>query len=108
MRSKYSRKSNSSKKEGVKLAVYKETILLKSHGKTPTYVNITPQVREAIEKSGICTVISPHTTCSVFFEEFVHDYNEAGATSGILNAPSPAQRVQEMAEAIVKAKNEKF
>ena len=94
------------------MAVYKETILLKSHGKTPTYVNITPQVRETIEKSGIqngiCTVISPHTTCSVFFEEFVHDYNEAGATSGILNAPSPAQRVQEMAEAIVKAKNEKF
>lgn len=94
------------------MAVYKETILLKSHGKIPTYVNITPQVREAIEKSGIqngiCTVISPHTTCSVFFEEFVHDYNEAGATSGILNAPSPAQRVQEMAEAIVKAKNEKF
>lgn len=32
------------------MAVYKETILLKSHGKTPTYVNITPQVREAIEK----------------------------------------------------------
>ena len=31
-----------------------------------------------------------------------------GATSGILNAPSPAQRVQEMAEAIVKANNEKF
>ena len=30
-----------------------------------------------------------------------------GATSGILNAPSPAQRVREMAEAIVKAKNEK-
>ena len=28
-----------------------------------------------------------------------------GATSGILNAPSPAQRVQEMAEAIVRAKN---
>ena len=46
------------------MAVYKETIMLKSHGKTPTYVNITPQVREAIEKSGIqngiCTVISPH------------------------------------------------
>ena len=30
-----------------------------------------------------------------------------GATSGILNAPSPAERVREMAEAIVKAKNEK-
>ena len=77
-----STKKDSLKKEGVKMAVYKETIMLKSHGKTPTYVNITPQVREAIEKSGIqngiCTVISPHTTCSVFFEEFVHDYNEAG------------------------------
>ena len=63
MQSKYSRKLNnwkedstkkdSLKKEGVKMAVYKETIMLKSHGKTPTYVNITPQVREAIEKSGI-------------------------------------------------------
>ena len=55
------------------MAVYKEQISVKSHGKTPTYVDITPQVKEAIEKSGIqngtCTVISPHTTCSVFFEE---------------------------------------
>jgi triosephosphate isomerase len=30
-----------------------------------------------------------------------------GATSGILNAPSPAQRIREMAEAIVKARDEK-
>jgi len=64
------------------MAVYKETINVESHGKTPTYINVTPQVREAIAKSGIkngiCTVISPHTTCSVFFEEFVHDYTEEG------------------------------
>lgn len=64
------------------MAVYKKQIELKSHGKTPTYLNITPQVKEAIEKSGIqegiCVVISPHTTCSVFFEEFVHDYNKEG------------------------------
>ena len=64
------------------MAVYKETIEVKSHGGTPTYINITPQVRAAIEKSGIqegiCAVISPHTTCAVFFEEFVHDYNEDG------------------------------
>ena len=64
------------------MAVYKEQIEVQSHGKTPTYINITPQVRAAIEKSGIqngiCVVISPHTTCSVFFEEFVHDINEAG------------------------------
>ena len=64
------------------MAVYKEQIEVPSHGTTPTYINITPQVRAAIEKSGIqngiCVVISPHTTCSVFFEEFVHDINEAG------------------------------
>lgn len=64
------------------MAVYKEKILLKSHGKTPTFLNITQEVKEAIAKSGIkngiVTVISPHTTCSVFFEEFVHDYTEDG------------------------------
>ena len=64
------------------MAVYKETIQVNSHGTTPTYVNITSQVREAIKnsgiKNGICSVISPHTTCSVFFEEFVHDFTENG------------------------------
>lgn len=64
------------------MTVYKERISLKSHGDRPTYLDITPQVKAAIENSGIkegvCFVISPHTTCSVFFEEFVHDYNEDG------------------------------
>lgn len=64
------------------MAVYKETIALNSHGGKPTYINITPQVRAAVEKSGIkegtVTVISPHTTCSVFFQEFVHDVTEDG------------------------------
>lgn len=64
------------------MAVYKETIQVASRGNTPTYINITQQVKEAIERSGIvtgiCTVISPHTTCSVFFEEFVHDITEDG------------------------------
>ena len=59
------------------MAVYKEKIQIKSHGGTPTFVNITKEVREAIAKSGIrngiVTAISPHTTCSVFFEEYVHD-----------------------------------
>lgn len=62
--------------------IYKEQIDLTSHGGRPSFFDITPQVKEAIEKSrvknGICVVISPHTTCSVFFEEFVHDYNEEG------------------------------
>ena len=56
--------------------IYKEQITLTSHGETPSFFDITPSVKEIIKKSniqnGICTVISPHTTCSVFFEEFVH------------------------------------
>lgn len=64
------------------MSIYKEQINLTSHGETPSFFDITPQVKEIIERSkiqnGICTVISPHTTCSVFFEEFVHDYTESG------------------------------
>ena len=64
------------------MKIYKEQIDLRSHGVTPTFINITPQVKEAIAKSGIqsgiVTIISPHTTCSVFFEEFVHDTTEDG------------------------------
>ena len=64
------------------MSVYKEQIKIQSHGGTPSYINITPQVKEAIEKSnikeGICVVISPHTTCGVFFEEYVHDCTADG------------------------------
>ena len=64
------------------MAIYKEQINLKSHGGTPTFINITPEVKQAIAnsgiKSGIVTIISPHTTCSVFFEEYVHDTIEDG------------------------------
>lgn len=59
-------------------------------GKTPTYIDITKDVRRVIEESGIqngiCAVISPHTTCSVFFEEFCHDYNEDGIEQHCLMA----------------------
>ena len=62
------------------MSVYKAQLKLRSHGESPSYINITPDVRKAIEESGIsegiCTVISPHTTCGVFFEEFVHDMTE--------------------------------
>ena len=64
------------------MKVYKEQIDLRSHGGTPTFINITPEVKQAIAnsgiRSGIVTIISPHTTCSVFFEEFVHDLTEDG------------------------------
>ena len=64
------------------MSVYKEKITLRSHGGKPTFINITPQVRSAIEKSsianGIVTILTAHTTCSVFFEEYVHDTLEDG------------------------------
>ena len=62
------------------MTVFKKKLTLESHGKTPTFINITEELRAAIAESGIkegtATVISPHTTCAVFFEEFVHDVDE--------------------------------
>jgi hypothetical protein len=64
------------------MSVFKKKLTLSSHGKTPTFINITEELRAAIAESGIregiATVISPHTTCAVFFEEFVHDVDETG------------------------------
>ena len=31
------------------MSIYKETIKLTSHGETPTFFDITPQVKQAIE-----------------------------------------------------------
>lgn len=46
------------------------------------FFDVTEQVKEMIKKSGIengtVTVQSPHTTCAVFFEEYVHDENPIG------------------------------
>lgn len=59
------------------MTIYKETLILRSNGQRPTYHNITEQVKAVAEKSGvkngICVIQSQHTTCSVIFEEMVHD-----------------------------------
>lgn len=64
------------------MKMFKETVELDSTGDNPSYFDITPQVKAIIKKSGIqegiVTVISPHTTCAVFFEEFAHDVTEEG------------------------------
>lgn len=64
------------------MAVFKKHITVQSKGKTPTYVDVTTEVREAISESGvkegICVVLTSHTTCAVFYEEYVHDKNENG------------------------------
>ena len=64
------------------MSVFRRKLTRSSHGKTPDFFNITEDLRAAIAEScireGIATVISPHTTCAVFFEEFVHDVDETG------------------------------
>ncbi len=56
---------------------FKEVLELTSNGSRVSYHNITDKVKDIVERSGIkngiCVVQSPHTTCSVIFEEFVHD-----------------------------------
>lgn len=64
------------------MKLYKETIKIDTQADKTTYVDITPQVQEVIKQSeiqeGIVTVTTPHTTCSVFFEEYSHDIDEKG------------------------------
>lgn len=59
------------------MTVKHHQIIVQSNGKRVTYSNITDQVRSFVKESGIkdgiLTVSTPHTTCSVIFEEFVHD-----------------------------------
>ncbi|GBD62714.1 secondary thiamine-phosphate synthase enzyme [Tetragenococcus halophilus subsp. flandriensis] len=53
------------------------SLKVESNGSKVTYSDITDQVRQEIQEAGVqdglCVVSSQHTTCSVIFEEFVHD-----------------------------------
>ena len=64
------------------MTVYKKQLELQSKGKIPSYIDITEQVKEAVAesniKNGIISVVSPHTTCAVFYEEYSHDRDENG------------------------------
>ncbi|WP_057817431.1 YjbQ family protein [Schleiferilactobacillus perolens] len=50
---------------------------VKSNGRRVTFTNITDEVKSFVKstgiQNGICLVSSPHTTCSVIFDEFTHD-----------------------------------
>lgn len=67
------------------MKLHKEKIQLESTGTRPTYLDVTEAVRQAIAKSGVenglVTVLTPHTTCAVFYEEYAHDKNEDGVES---------------------------
>ncbi|GAB2021140.1 YjbQ family protein [Pseudolactococcus yaeyamensis] len=57
-------------------------IKVASNGRRVTYTNITDDVKKFIKESGIkdgmLLISSQHTTCSVVFEEFVHDLDWNG------------------------------
>ena len=60
--------------------VFQKEIELQSRGWIPTFHDITDEVHQIVEASGIkngtCAVVSHHTTCSVMIQECSHDYNE--------------------------------
>lgn len=64
------------------MKVHTETLTITSRGHQVSYHEITDEVNAVLERSGvengIVVVQSPHTTCSVIFEEFVHDFDYRG------------------------------
>lgn len=66
------------------MTVHKATLVVETLAGKPTYIDVTDQVRQVVREAGIgegiVTVISCHTTCAVFTEEFDHDRNPNGDT----------------------------
>lgn len=64
------------------MKIYREKIELISKDNQISYFDITDNVQAVINNSGIqmgiVSVVTPHTTCAVFYEEFVHDIDEDG------------------------------
>lgn len=64
------------------MAVFFKDLELKSVANRPSYQKITDEVNSAVTdskiKNGICLVQTAHTTCSVYFDEYMHDTNYYG------------------------------
>ena len=64
------------------MIVKHEQLTVKSNGVRVTYKNMTEEVKKFFQdagiKDGICVVSTPHTTCSIIFDEFTHDYDWNG------------------------------
>ncbi len=62
--------------------IYREAIQVQSRDRAVSFHDVTPQVKEAIAKSGvqngIVVVYSHHTTCSVITQECAFDMSESG------------------------------
>lgn len=59
--------------------VFHDIIELETLGGKATFFDITEDVKAFVKRNkvtdGIVVAQTPHTTCSVFFEEMVHDYD---------------------------------
>ena len=60
----------------------REIIKLSTAGGRPSFHQITGQVQEIVDRSGVkngvCVVNTSHTTCSIITQEFSHDITYAG------------------------------
>lgn len=65
-----------------KMKFHHEDIKVTTVQNRVSYHDITPQAKEIVAKSGIkngiITLTSSHTTCSLYFEEYMHDKNYYG------------------------------
>ena len=54
------------------MAIFKETLNLQSDEGITSYIDITEKIKDIVKRSnitnGLVSVISPHTTCAVFYE----------------------------------------
>ena len=69
------------------MSVFQKEFKVETKEKAVSYVDITQSVKDTILESGIqsgtCTVVTAHTTCSIFFEEDTHDRDEDGVESNL-------------------------
>ena len=72
-----------------------------------SYTTETVKALHEIDPNVLVMIASGVSTADDCYNVIRLGADGTGATSGILNAPSPAQRVREMAEAIIKAGKER-
>lgn len=64
------------------MTVYQKEFSMETVANRDSYHDISEVVRQVIAASsiqtGVCVVTTPHTTCSVFFEEYTHDKDAGG------------------------------
>ena len=62
--------------------IYHKQLTFETQGNKATYFEIRQDCRDFVNETGIqngiLVVQSPHTTCAVFFEEMVHDFDALG------------------------------